>query len=63
MFIEIGDFIIDPSDIRYIQKCGDIEIHISFKSRSSCMTEDIEYDNKEDRDKDWDKIKSCILPI
>jgi hypothetical protein len=60
MFIEIGAGFYNTEDIRWIQKWGGESITVAFKGESDANAMDVEFDNEEERDKEWDKIKSQI---
>lgn len=60
MFIEIGAGFYNTEDIRWIQKWGGESITVAFKGENDANAMDIEFDNEEECDKEWDKIKSQI---
>lgn len=60
MFIEIGAGFYNTEDIRWIQKWGGESITVAFKGESDANAMDVEFDNEEERDKEWDKIRSQL---
>lgn len=60
MFIEIGAGFYNTEDIRWIQKWGGESITVAFKGENDANAMDIEFENEEERDKAWDKIRSQL---
>lgn len=61
MFIEIGAGFYNTEDIRWIQKWGGESITIAFKGENDANAMDIEFENEEERDKEWEKISSQLV--
>ena len=61
MFIEIGAGFYNTEDIRWIQKWGGETITVAFKGENDANAMDIEFENEEERDKEWNKISSQLV--
>ena len=60
MFVEIGAGFYNSEDIRWIMKWGDETISVAFKNESDANAMEIEFDSKEERDEEWDKIRARL---
>ncbi len=61
MFIEIGDYLINSDDIRWLNK-GQSTIEVAFKNESDVNSIEVEYDNKDELEADWTAVSLILMP-